>query len=154
LLVGTWFGRARSLVAVGAVTTLALVAVATVDIPLRGGVGERDHAPVSVAEVDSPYRLAVGDLRLDLADLPVPLGTTEVVASVAVGQLVVLVPDDADLVVTAHAGLGNVATPDGANAGGFSTDRTYRAAGAPGAGTLELDLQVGVGQVEVRRVPA
>lgn len=152
LLVGAWFGRSRSLIAAAIPLALVLTAVAAVDVPVRGGVGERIVAPTSLAQVDSPYRLGMGDLRLDLRELPVAGGQVPIEASVGVGQLLVLVPADAGLEVTTHVHVGDIVTPDDRDTGGFDTDRTYRAAPQLGSPTYDLDLQVGIGQIEVRRV--
>jgi phage shock protein PspC (stress-responsive transcriptional regulator) len=153
LLVGTWFGRARSLIAVGIATVLALTAVATYDVPLRGGVGHRDWRPTSVLTVHSPYRLGAGDARLDLTDFELPGRPVDIEASIGTGELVVIVPDYVDLDVEADVGLGQVDLPNG-TADGVGASREYRNEG-PTAGLnsdrlIRLDLRVGVGRVEVR----
>jgi phage shock protein PspC (stress-responsive transcriptional regulator) len=154
LVVGAWFGRARSLIAVGVAAVLTLVAVATYDIPLRGGVGERLWAPTSVETLDSPYRLGTGNARLDLTEMALPGRPVDVEASIGTGNLVAIVPGDADLLVTADAGLGEVDLPNGTT-DGLSAHREYRyegaTAGLDATHLIRLDLKVGIGQVEVRR---
>jgi phage shock protein PspC (stress-responsive transcriptional regulator) len=154
LLVGAWFGRARSLIAVGVAAVLTLVAVATFDVPLRGGFGSRDWRPASVRDLDSPYRLGAGDARLDLTALTLPGRPVEVEATLGSGELVVIAPENADLVVAASAGLGQVDLPNGTT-DGLGARREYRyegeTAGLDPARLVELHLKVGVGRVEVRR---
>jgi hypothetical protein len=153
-VVGAWFGRARSLIAVGVAAVLALVAVATYDIPLRGGVGDRIWAPTSVEKLDSPYRLGSGNARLDLTEMEPPGRPIDVEASIGTGQLVAIVPADADLLVTADAGLGEVDLPNGTS-DGLGATREYRyegaTAGLDSTRLMRLDLKVGIGRVEVRR---
>jgi phage shock protein PspC (stress-responsive transcriptional regulator) len=154
LVVGAWFGRARSLIAAGVAAVLALVAVATYDVPLRGGFGDRVWAPASAEELDSPYRLGAGSARLDLTEMASPGRPLDVEASIGAGELVAIVPESADLQVTAEAGLGQVDLPNGAS-DGLGATREYRyegaTAGLDSARLIRLDLQVGIGHVEVRR---
>ncbi len=175
LLVGTWAGRSRGLIAWGILATLVLVTVATFDVPLRGGAGERQWAPATVAAAEAaPYRLVVGEGTLDLSELDPPTGTTaDVEASVAIGRLVVEVPADATIDVNGHVGLGHLAFVTDRNTtvdrGGFNVTADFtdsvepvgRPAGASEAdssteastGRIVLDLEVGVGELEVRRAP-
>jgi phage shock protein PspC (stress-responsive transcriptional regulator) len=152
LVVGAFYGRARGLVVLGVLLAVATVATAAVDVPVHGGTGDRRWAPTSVAEVRSPYRLGAGQATVDLRDLAVPAGQTlPVTASVGAGQLVVQVPRDAALDVIAHAGIGTVRMPNGPNQDGLDAGLTWTDAGTGTAGTIKLDLEVGAGNVEVRR---
>jgi hypothetical protein len=155
LVVGTWFGRARSLIALGSVVAVALVTVSTYSVPLRGGFGDRIWNPTSPATVHSPYRLTGGEATMDLTQLDPQGGTVRIEASVVFGVLKVTTRDDMRLVVHAHAGLGNVILPNGTS-DGLPTDRDYTVgASTPRSkGTVELTLKVGTGEVEVQRVAA
>lgn len=164
LLVGTWWGRARSVSAVALVTTLVLLSTVSYGVPLRGGVGERVWEPTGVAQLRPTYELAAGLLVLDLRALDVPAGATvSVEATVAAGTLLVRLPEDVGARIRGEAGLGEVDLPGqpvgsgtgpgsrtvsvgvGVEAGTVSRPRAAR------AGTLDLDLSVGIGTVEVRR---
>ena len=81
---------ALSLIALSGV--IALVAVS--DAPLRGGIGDRHWRPVATSEVRPAYRLAIGDMAVDLSDVRFGSGTTRVAASVGVGHLLLRVPSD------------------------------------------------------------
>jgi hypothetical protein len=140
------------LIAIGIVLTVLLAAASAVDIPLEGGAGERTERPTSLAGVKSEYRLAVGQLTLDLTNVPVPVtGTARTVrARVGVGQLIVEVPSDQLAVVRGHAGMGQV-TIFGQSDGGFGVDKDV--APSPPAGqpiVFSLDLSVGIGEVLVQ----
>ena len=153
LVVGAWAGRARLLVPVGLLLATALVATWIVDVPLRGGVGERRYRPATVAELDSPYRLLAGETELDLSGLDLSATDATVVASVGVGELRVLVPEGAALQVDARTTVGAVDVLDRSWGGARSRGRVVEP-GREGGGRLVLRLQVGVGQVEVQRAPA
>jgi hypothetical protein len=65
------------------------------------------------------------------------------------GHLVVLVPDDQAVTVQTEVGAGDVIVFDEEQNGvGFETDERFEGEG----GQLVLDLEVGLGQIEVRRV--
>ncbi|GAA1181726.1 PspC domain-containing protein [Streptomyces hebeiensis] len=115
--------------------------------------------PASVSAVQDRYGLGSGDGTLDLSDLAVPQGrTVRTAVDVGAGRLRVLVPPEATVRVRAEAGLGDIRFPgdplnDTDVSPGRSREDTLRpAAGTPPAGTLDLRLEVGLGQVEVTRV--
>lgn len=155
LLVGAWRGRARALIPFGVLIIPALLAASVVDVPLRGGIGERSYRPVGVSEVDSPYRLALGELELDLSRLDLSGGTLRVVASAGIGELRVTVPRDAPVEVLAHAGAGEVRVFGRTWTGTDVDERVVSpGGGGGGGGRLVVRAEVGIGEVEVRRAAA
>ncbi|MGW2561015.1 PspC domain-containing protein [Streptomyces sp. NPDC001514] len=114
--------------------------------------------PVTFAAVAPRYELGTGVATLDLTRVAIPAGRTVSTRSeVGMGRLHVIVPKGATVKVTAEAGLGEVRLPgDPPNDVDISPaqDRTRTLAppkGTEPAGTLALDLEVGIGQVEVTR---
>jgi phage shock protein PspC (stress-responsive transcriptional regulator) len=152
LVVGTWIGRARVLIAIGAVLAIALALTATVDVPLRGGMGNRTYAPTSTADIPSTYRLAIGHQTIDLTALNLAGKKVQVTSSLGIGEVDVRVPPNVRLVVHGRAGTGNV-NINGDNNGGSHVDRTLvlPAIGTAVAGEIDLDLRVGLGRVYVDR---
>jgi phage shock protein PspC (stress-responsive transcriptional regulator) len=148
------------------VVAVVVVAVATVfsvealsGVPLRGGVGDTQWRPTAASQVAPLYRLAIGNMRVDLSDVPFRPGTTQVTASVGIGNLVVELPSGTAVSVAAHSGLGDVEV-FGQNDGGFGPRRIMQSAGATtsvavgnaGAGArIVLNAQTGVGHVQVIR---
>jgi phage shock protein PspC (stress-responsive transcriptional regulator) len=139
--------------------TAGLLAAATVipkDIPTSAG--DRTWHPASVAAVHPRYDLGLGAGTLDLRGLTVPKGqTVSTRAGVGAGLLKVEVPAGLTVKIRVETGLGDVRLPGQQNRGlDVSPNRVERRtlaphAGADPAGTLVLRLEVGVGQVEVRR---
>ncbi|HVL04507.1 MAG TPA: PspC domain-containing protein [Acidimicrobiales bacterium] len=150
LIVGAWRGRARWLIPVGLVLSVALAGASLIDVPIRGGTGDIGYRPLSVEEIRTPYRLSAGQLVVDLSDVDFRGQTVTVVASVAAGHLDIVVPRDVAIELDAHIGAGNLMLlgreTDGLDVGRRLTDR-----GQDGAGTLILRAKAGVGLVEVRR---
>lgn len=149
LLVGATFGRARGLIGLGVLLTVATAVASVADVPLSGGAGDRRWDPVTGRGLERRYELGVGEAVLDLRDLDLRGGSRKVQVSVGIGHLLVELPPDADVHIDAHAGFGNVVLP-GIDDAGVDVDRTAALEG-PGDDRLELDLKVGMGQVEVTR---
>jgi phage shock protein PspC (stress-responsive transcriptional regulator) len=158
LVLGAWAGRARGLIAAGTIATLVLVAAASVDVSVNASAGDRLWEPTSISQLDSPYELGAGEAILDLTALPLDGSSVPVEASVTVGRLLVRVPAGADLDIDAHVAGGEIRFPDGTTTSGLGVDRRaeFPAAGAATGTrpTLRLDLNVGLGQVEVIREAA
>jgi phage shock protein PspC (stress-responsive transcriptional regulator) len=155
LLVGAWLGRARWLIAVGLALGLVLLPYAALDGRLTGGAGERTWVPTAAATDQPAYRLGAGEAVLDLRELEPPFDAP-ITAGVGLGQLVVLVPDDLRVRVTTEVGVGEVVERS-ADLDGRLRGQRQRAedsvfvVGPRSGPALELDLEVGMGQIEVRR---
>ena len=139
------------LVALAVVLSLAGAAATWVETDLLdGGIGERVETPVAQADVAGGYDLGIGKLTVDLSGLlPTADGSqVPVEADVGIGQLVVVVAQDADVEVDAHVAMGNINTL-GTDKGGFDVDERSQLAGT---GTrIALDANVGIGEVQVIR---
>ncbi len=150
-VLGSFMGGSRILILPALLVGGALAVAAVVDIPLSGPIGRQEWAPRSAAEIEDLYDVSMGEGVLDLTAIRLPAGDElEVEASVGIGHLLVLVPADLALEVSTDVGTGESDVlgfrQDGV---GVTTDR--RIGGAPDRGTLRLDLQVGLGEIEVRR---
>jgi hypothetical protein len=107
---------------------------------------------MSLSEVKSDYRLAVGQLTLDLTSVSVPVtGAARTIrARVGVGQLIVELSSNQPALVGGHAGMGQV-TIFGQSDEGFGVDKDV----APSVPTgqpipFSLELSVGIGEVRVQ----
>ena len=149
-----WEGRGRGgLIALGVILTLVLTIGTVVRVPFGGGIGDRTDRPRTIEAVKDPFELSIGKLTLDLRDLSSGAQSApkiRVEAAVGIGQLVVIVGEGFPCVAThAEAGLGEVVV-FGDRHGGITPEyRTEAVCSA--APLLDLDLSVGLGQVEVRR---
>lgn len=153
MVVGAWRGRARGLIPVAVVLAGALCLASLVDVPLAGGIGDRMYAPQSFAELDSPYRLGIGQLELDLSSVDFAGRTESVLATVGIGELRVVVPPAVEVVVTGHAGAGELDLFSW-HEEGTSVDHRVVSPGQEGGGRLQLRSRVGIGHVEVDRAAA
>ena len=135
-------------VALATIVALAAAFVAVFDVRLRDGVGERFHVVTSTQDLRGEYRLGVGDLRVDLSSIALPVGETHLEARVDVGALRVIVPDGVALRVRADAQFGDIDLLE-ESVDGYDVEATLDEAGPR---VLVLDAHVGVGSVDVTRV--
>jgi hypothetical protein len=153
LLVTAWWGRGRGLIPIGILLAIALGLSATADslhVPLRGGVGDRQWHPTQVGDIRSPYRLRMGTMTVDLSSVPFAGADRTVVATVGVGELVVLVHEGVSVDVTARAGIGAVQLFGHREDGGVGVVRSVSVpAASPDSGHVTLRLRTGIGRVEV-----
>jgi hypothetical protein len=147
LVVGAWWGHARLLILLGLLLLPLGFAASFVTAPIEGGFGDQTFTPVSRGELREEYRLVGGRMILDLTQLRAGLEPVEIDASVALGQLVVIVPKAGSLDVRVAVGGGGVSFLDNTYFTGTSfTDRYTRAGRGP---TLVLALEAGIGEVVV-----
>ncbi len=129
--------------------------LASTGVPMTGGSGERFIQPSSVAQVQHSYRTEFGSMTVDLRQVHFSSTSTSVKASVAVGVLIVDVPANAIVYLKTHVGLGTV---EYLGQFGFDTQpftaipsSLKTVASQERAPHLNLNVEVGVGQIEVRR---
>ncbi len=149
LIAGAWFGRSPGLIAVGALLTVGLVIAAAVNVPLRGGIGNRGDSPLTLSEVAPSYHLGIGQENLDLSGLRLDGATRHIDATVGLGNLDVVVPPNVKVVVRARSGTGQLRLLDQRYTGTQLDRRLTIDAVGEQAGELDLDLRVGVGEVEI-----
>ncbi len=152
LVVGAFYGRARWLVLPAVLLAGPVTGLATLDrmgLDPFHSVGDDDYLVTDVDDLRPVYRLGTGEMVLDLGLLDVEGRTVAVRADVAIGSLQVRVPSGVDVVVEAAAGLGEVEL-FGDDDDGRAVTASASLDGAEGAGRIELDLEVGMGEVTVR----
>ncbi|MCX4389524.1 PspC domain-containing protein [Micromonospora peucetia] len=155
LLVGTWFGRARWLIALGLVAAAAL-GVATVAESydrIRGVDGNVTWAPTDHRDLALRYENSFGDAVLDLRGVDFDKKNTEITVSVNFGECTVVVPPNVDVTTVADVNAGD-AVVFGKRSGGLAGELREAAdlgPDGPGGGTLRLYIHVNAGNLEVTR---
>jgi hypothetical protein len=141
----------RGMIALGIVLTVLLSIGTVIAFPVGGGIGERTERPTTPEGAAERFELGIGQLTVDLTEIPAPAAGTEPVlvrARLGIGELVVFVPEGVAVRVEAKAGLGAVKVFD-QEEGGLDVDLVSEPAGA--APALDLRLSVGIGEVSVER---
>jgi phage shock protein PspC (stress-responsive transcriptional regulator) len=153
LVFGAFVGGGRGLI--GLAVPLSVIGIGMTVIAPEGwhGAGEVNEHPTAISEVHKSYRLSVGTVSLDLTGLP---STGELKTKVkidAAGEVRITVPPSADVQVQCQANAGDLHCL-GHNASGTNVDTgEFTDPGPDGEGGLqiELDIEVGAGNVEVNR---
>jgi hypothetical protein len=149
LVVGAFYGRAGGLILVGLLATVAMAGATAAD-----QIDDtKEIQPATSAAVHDRYELGAGELILDLsevADLEGLDGRTIQLRGGA-ARIEVVLPTDADATVDAGAGLGHtVLFGEERDGGGIDTTNSYD--GGVGVPEIRLDIQLGVGEIDVHTV--
>lgn len=153
LLLGTWWGRSRGLIALGIALSVALVPAVAVD---RLGFEGTDATfrPTTLAELPTGTQdHGAGSVRYDLSGLDFASADAESLSvDMGVGELLVIVPPNVDVEVNGDVGVGELRA-FGQMSGGFGQETRVIDVGGDGkgGGSLALNLDLGVGSLEVRR---
>lgn len=169
LVASLWLGRAPGLVPVGLGLVVLLISSSTLErwadtahstgdemhfeVNDRevSGVGDRRYVVSSLDDLQRRYELGVGKVDLDLSGLDFTGQERSLNIEVGLGKATVLLPRDVSVEVRGEVGAGKVGVL-GRDTEGLDTQIEQDDPGA-GAGKLRLQLDVGVGKVEVRRAP-
>jgi phage shock protein PspC (stress-responsive transcriptional regulator) len=159
LLLGAWFGRARKLITIGAVMSLAL---ASTSIGGDAVVARRTHhtmwRPAVAAQAQQSHKVFIGESVIDLTAVPLAPGQRlQVSAQVTLGVLAVKVPSGARVEVDGHALLGDITVDRQVTSGPSArVRRVLEPEGRTGgiAPTIALRIRSKIGDMEVTRVPA
>jgi hypothetical protein len=153
LLVGAWLGRSRGLIALGILLSLALVPTAFLSQLDTTSVNESVQID-TVAELPTDtVSYGAGSITYDLSDLVLTdSDNVHLAIEQGAGELSVIVPPNADVIVNAATGAGEISA-FGQTSGGIGRERriTDNGADGPGGGTIELDLDLGLGEIAVTR---
>ncbi|MET8680868.1 PspC domain-containing protein [Streptomyces sp. NPDC004647] len=159
LVVSAFYGRTGAGTIIMALLTCALLAsAAALPKSVTTDWVRTDWKPASASTVRPGYDIGTGVGTLDLSGLKLKEGQTVATrASVGAGQLKVIVSQDTAVKLTVDVGFGDLRLPgetqeDVDVSPGLRRELTLgpSGGGAP-RGTLELDLNAGLGQVEVSR---
>lgn len=169
LLVVNGARRVRNRTAVGLVVAGLLLAgpMATTNtvqvngLPWSGtSAGDVTLRPTSLAELEDSSRHGVGNLTLDLTQMPTSelrsLDNKHIALSLGVGDMTVVVPGDASVRVVPDIGLGELSVTDNVAPTNNSSDSTTNGPEAPvQLGTGEPDLvvnaKVDIGSLNIER---
>lgn len=152
LIMGAWLGRARGLIALALLTTIGL-AVSTGTERWGGELGSSVYRPATVGAVADRYDFSLGRATLDLRDVDFTSQQQSVTLTMKVGELRVLLPPTVDTTAALQMQNGKAEILgkrfDGREVNSQSI--TDLGVDGPGGGTLNLDLQMDTGVVEVVR---
>jgi phage shock protein PspC (stress-responsive transcriptional regulator) len=150
LLVGSWYGRSRLLIAVGILATLTTVAAAAAG---PGPYGERIYRPSSVAELHTRYDHGVGRMVVHLENLtdPEDLDGRTIDVDAHIGQVEVVVPSTLPVTIDAHVDHGEIEGPPQSNVTRLDDggEEITMSSVTSGSAALNLNIDLDFGQIVV-----
>jgi phage shock protein PspC (stress-responsive transcriptional regulator) len=149
LLAGAFAGRARWLVLFGLLLVPMVLVASVIRVPLNGTWHDRTFRPRTVGELATSYEQSGGRLELDLSDLRAGDVSSPVRVSVAIGQIRVVLPSRGmPVTIVANVGIGEINGLNSGDVGGLGVSRTMQ---VEGVNPLQLDLEAGIGVIDVFR---
>jgi hypothetical protein len=149
LLVGAFIGRARWLILVAAllVPTLAFSSFWTNNWESRDF--NLNTTPLTFAEVESDYAIDLGNMRIDLTELPWNGEQIDIEAAVDAGNLEIVLPETVGIIGTAGVDVGRVSEPGRSSGGLGEPTLTWNDPGLDG--TVLLEAHVDLGNITIIR---
>ena len=154
LIVGAWWGRARSLIWIGVVMFPFVAFLSLIDlsmVSLDGDVGSINERPRDQIEIAGGYEVLAGEAFFDMSDFEFMVDEqAELSVDLAFGQVVVMVPRDVYVDADISLEGGEIVFFDDRRAGqGVSIVDTDGDSASDAR--LSLDIEGALGQIEVLR---
>lgn len=143
--------RVGGLVVLGLVLLAGFGVAAATPVSFSSGVGEKLERPLVVSDLEDRYELGLGELAVDLSEVELPGGITELDVKLGIGEIIVTVPEGVGLEIDARAGIGEVDVLGDRDDGAGAHERLTVGGAATNAPVLKLEANVGLGSVRVRR---
>lgn len=149
LILGGFAGRARWLIIVGAILIPTLMFSPVFEYDWSSDTFDQTVSPSAFEELEASYTVDVGNLVIDLRNLPWDGETVELSATVDAGNLEIRFPDDIAVIGEASVDVGRVSA-QGRQSAGIGDPRLEL--DIPGdSGTVLLDARVDVGNIDIER---
>ncbi|MGH8913179.1 MAG: PspC domain-containing protein [Acidimicrobiia bacterium] len=147
LMVGGFIGRARWLILIGVILIPTMLFSPVFEYDWNSEEFNRSETPLTFAELDGNYDIDVGNLRIDLTELPWDGEVVDLDLQVDAGNIELVVPEGVGVVGSAAVDVGRV--------GGLGREATGLGEpeldfNDPGElGTVNLDASVDVGNIDI-----
>ena len=149
LLVGAFVGRARWLILVAVVLIPTLLFSPVFEYEWNSNEFEAVYQPSSFEDIEPLYALDLGNLVIDLTELPWDGQTVDINAHVDAGNLEIRIPHSVGLVGFAAVDIGHVGAPGRESSGLGNPNLEFD--DPRGNGTVKLDATVDLGNIEIQR---
>ena len=150
LIVGGFVGRARWLILIAALLVPTLLFSPVFEYNWNSEEFDRTVSPDTFAELEDSYALDVGNLVIDLTDLPWDGETVDLEARVDAGNIEIWIPPGVGLEGEASVDVGHVGA-FGRESSGFGAPTLQFANPGPD-GTVLLDAAVDLGNIDIHIV--
>lgn len=146
LLTGALVGRARWMILLGIFVIPPLLASPATEVEWEGRL-ERVIVPAEPDALNPAYEAGAGRFVFDLTEAEWAGENIALEVDLAAGEVLVIVPSDVAITGMGTVSIGQIEDPDGQIGGLDRISRDFAVAGD--AGSLDLDLVVGVGSIRI-----
>jgi hypothetical protein len=153
LLLGAWWGRARGAIVLGVLVLPVALVLSLIRLPFGVEIASRTLSPRRDDPFPASQRLLAGELYVDLtrADLRGPSRTLEI--EMGAGVVHLAVPRDVTVHLVAEVGMGGLEVMGFPDRYGVDLVRDVTLPGSPGGGVLTINVDQGIGNVDLDRPP-
>ncbi len=149
LLVGAFAGRARWLILVAAILVPTMIFSPAFEYDWTDRNFDIDATPQTFAELETDYGIDIGEMVIDLRELPWDGEEIRLDAAVDAGNLRIYIPGEVGIVGEASVDAGRVSEPGRSTGGLGDPTLTWDSPGE--LGTVFLDAHVDLGNIDIRR---
>ena len=150
LIVGGFIGRARWLILIGALLVPTLLFSPVFEYEWNSEEFDRTVSPDTFAELENTYALDVGNLVIDLTDLPWDGETIDLEARVDAGNIEIWIPPGVGMEGEASVDVGHVGAFGRESSGLGNPSLQFDLPGPEG--TVVLDAAVDLGNIDIQIV--
>ncbi len=147
LLVGGFAGRARWLIVVGVIMIPLTVSSQAFEYRWDSEEFQLSSSPNTFEELNDEYQLDIGNLQLDLTDLPWDGREIALDVQVDAGNVEIILPPGVGLIGSAEVSVGRVSALGQESSGIGDPSLDFNSPGPEG--TVNLDAQVDIGNIEI-----
>lgn len=149
LMVGGFIGRARWLILVAVIMVPTMLFSPAFEYDWNSENFDLIESPDTFEELEEIYSIEVGNLEIDLTDLPWDGEVIDLETTVDAGNIQIWIPEGVGIVGEASADVGRVAAPGRESAGIGQPELQFNDPGP--LGTLNLDASVDLGNIDIFR---
>lgn len=153
LLVSAWWGRARGAIGLGILILPVALVLSLIHFPFGGDIASRTLSPRRRDPFPASQQLLAGELFVDLTRADMAGSSRTLDVEMGAGSVQLVVPRDVTVQLIAEVGLGGLTVTDLPDRIGVDLSRDLTLRGRPGGGVLSLQVDQGIGRLDVIRPP-
>jgi phage shock protein PspC (stress-responsive transcriptional regulator) len=154
LLLGAWWGRARGAIALGVLVLPAALVLSLVHLPFGAEIASRTVYPRRDDPFPASQRLLAGDLFVNLTRVDLDGSSRSIRFELGVGSVHLIVPRDITVRLVADVGMGGLQVMGYEDRYGVDLTREVTLPGSPGGGVLMIEVDQGIGSMDLYRPPS
>jgi len=153
LLVGAWWGRARGAIVLGVLILPVALVLSLIHLPFGTEIASRSVSPRRSDPFPASQQLLAGGLSVNLTRVDLTGSNRVLRIEMGAGAVHVTVPDEVTVHLVAHVGMGGLNVMGYTDLYGVDLARDVTLPGSPGGGVLTIQVDQGIGSVDLYRAP-